>query len=189
MKILHIAAFALLFPFCVSAGSDAAAGSMFFPQLTAQKLDDSLVILPYDVTKTSRVSYIILTYKRPPDSDMETWVRPFKEKYGSNTLTAHYSVALVGDIGFLNGIIFNGMKGSAVPEMKEHLLVFFGNKDLYKKELSAHDDSLIYAYVLDQKGAIRLSLSGKTAEKKQVESVLSAVDSLLPAKKTQKKSK
>lgn len=162
-----------------------AAGDVF-PYLQAQALDDKYITLPYNTTKTAQVSYIILTYKRPDDKDMETWVRPFKEKYDGNTRAAHYSIAMIGDIGFINMFIFNGMKGSATPEMKDHLLVFFHDKEPYKKMFGVADDSLIFVYIVDQKGVIRLAKSGRAASKEDIIDIMKAIDLLLKPEKNPK---
>jgi hypothetical protein len=161
-----------------------------FPEIVMQSLEDKYLSFPYEVTSQAKVAHIIVTFKRPDDKEMETWVRPFREKYDGNTRAAHYSMALVGDVGIINGLIFNGMRDSAGPDMKSHLLVYFRDKEPYKKFFNITDDSLIYNYIVDQKGTIRLARSGRAATVEDIKAILDTTESLLnPPKKSPPKAK
>lgn len=162
-----------------SAAVTKTAGPALFPAIVLQSLEDKYLSFPYEVTSKARVSHIIVTFKRPDDKDMETWVRPFMEKFKGNTGAAHYSFALVGDVGLINGFIFNGMRDSATPEMRSSLLVYFHDKEPYKKLFNVTDDSLIYNYIVDQNGIIRLAIAGKSAGKDDTEMLLKTAEALL----------
>jgi hypothetical protein len=178
--VINLLFFSAVLAFADSpAAVSATAAGKLFPGITLQSLDDIDISLPFEVTSKAQVSHIIVTFKRPDDKDMETWVSPFREKYESNPRTAYYSLALVGDVGFINGLIFSGMQGGAAPEMRKHLLVYFRDKEPYKKILGIVDDSLIYNYILDQNGAIRLVKSGKAATQADIYEILTITESLL----------
>jgi hypothetical protein len=156
----------------------ASEGSVF-PCILAQSLDDKYISLPLEVTSNARISMIILTFARPSDDDMASWVKPFAEKYENNTRTAYYELALVGDVGFINGLIFNGMRDGASEHMRKHLLVYFHDKEPYKKMFNVQDNSLIYACLVDQNGVIKLIRSGKRAGKDDIEAIMSTAKTLL----------
>lgn len=144
-----------------------------------QSIEDKYFSLPYDVTLKAQVSLIILTFARPNDDDMASWVKPFAEKYENNTRTAYYELALVGDVGPINGLIFNGMRDGATEQMRKHLLVYFHDKDPYKKMFNIQDDSLIYNCLVDQNGYIRLIRSGKKAAQADIGAILKTAETLL----------
>jgi hypothetical protein len=150
-----------------------------FPYIYIQSIEDKFISLPYEVTSKAQVSLIILTFARPDDGDMASWVKPFSEKYENNTRTAYYELALVGDVGIVNGLIFNGMRGGATEHMRKHLLVYFHDRDPYKKMFGVQDNSLIYSCLVDQKGVIKLIKTGKRADPKDIETIMSAAESLL----------
>ncbi len=126
IKVNKIYVFILLFFIAASVCADevvtptAACASVTgtaFPKITAQTLDDKEIVLPDAVQ--GKASMIILTFSRPDDNDMASWIKPFALKYMGNTQKAYYEMALVGDVGILNG-----MKGGATEDQKAHLLVF-----------------------------------------------------------------
>jgi hypothetical protein len=160
-----------------------------FPYIYVQSLEDKYISLPYDVTSKAQVSLIILTFARPNDDDMSSWVKPFPEKFNNNTRTAYYELALVGDVGFVNGWIFNGMRDGATEQMRKHVLVYFHDKDPYKKMFNIQDDSLIYNCLVDQNGIIRMIKVGKRAEEKDIADIIKTAESLLnpPPKRSKKK--
>jgi hypothetical protein len=151
--------------------------AFIFPALSAQSLTDTVVSLPEAVT--GKVSLMVLTFSRPDDKDLASWVKPFAEKFNGNSMTAYYEIALIGDVGFINGIIFGGMKDGATDEQKAHLLVYFHDKDPYKKIFNVTDDSLIYICLLDQKGMIRLARSGRHASPADMEEILNIAGHLI----------
>lgn len=157
------------------------AAAAVFPALSAKALDDSEVVLPDSVK--NKVSLIILTFSRPDDKELDSWVKPFDENFRDNSKTAHYEIAMIGDIGFINGLIFNGMKGGATEGQKKHLLVYFHDKEPYKRFFSVNDDSLIYIYLLDRDGAIKLAKSGRRATDADTDEIISLAFSLLKPKK------
>jgi hypothetical protein len=165
----------------------ATAAETVFPVLEAQALDDSIVTLPGAVK--NKVSLIILTFSRPGDKDLDSWVKPFEDNFNDNSRTAHYEIAMIGDIGFINGFILSGMKGGASDPQKKHLLVLFRDKGPYKKYLNITDDSLIYVYLLDQKGIIRLVKTGKRALAADNDEINSLASSFLRPLKNQESHK
>jgi hypothetical protein len=150
-----------------------------FPGIYIQSIEDKYFSLPYEVTSKAQVSLIILTFARPNDDDMASWVKPFAEKFDGNTRAAYYELALVGDVGIINGLIFNGMRDGATAQMKKHVLVFFHDKDPYKKMFNIQDDSLIYNCLVDQNGIIRLIKSGKRAAQADIDEILKTAEILL----------
>jgi hypothetical protein len=172
----------------ITATASVSEGSVF-PYIYVQSLEDKYISLPYEVTSNAQVSLIILTFARPDDNDLDSWIKPFADKFENNTGTAYYELALVGDVGIINGLIFNGMRGGATGQMKKHLLVYFHDKDPYKKMFSIQDESLIYSCLVDQNGIIRIIRSGKTAGEKNIADILHTAESLLnpPFKKKIKK--
>ena len=180
--------FLLLFALLLNSGARAdgpvtataviAEGSLF-PYIYIQSIEDKYFSLPYEVTSKAQVSLIILTFARPNDDDMASWVKPFSEKYGNNTRTAYYELALVGDVGIINGLIFNGMRDGATEEMRKHLLVYFHDKDPYKQMFNVLDPSLIYNCLVDQNGIIKMIKTGKKAPEKDMNDILNMTESLL----------
>jgi len=159
-----------------------------FPNIHIQSIEDKYFSLPYDVTLKAQVSLIIMTFARPNDDDMASWVKPFSKKYENNTRTAYYELALVGDVGPINGLIFNGMRDGATDQMRKHLLVYFHDKDPYKKIFNIHDDSLIYSCLVDQNGIIQLIKCGKRAAQSDIDIILKTTEALLtPPEKSLKK--
>ncbi len=160
-----------------------------FPDISAQSLTDKIVNLPADVTNT--VAMLLMTYQKPGDGLMETWLAPFIKTFSGNSKTAYYAIAMVGDAGIINGIIYNGMRGGTADEMKNHVLVYFKDKEGYKKIFNITDDSLIYVYLLDRQGIIRLIKTGKAASTEDNKEIISTAQSLLqpPVKGKVKKKK
>lgn len=160
-------------------------GSLF-PYLYAQSVEDKYVSLPYEVTSKAQISLIILTFARPNDDDMNSWVKPFAEKYENNTRTAYYKIALVGDVGFINGFIYNDLRDSVTTELRKHLLVYFHDKEPYKTMFGVTDSSLIYNCLVDQNGVIKMIKAGKRADQNDIDAIIAATESLLNPPKTVK---
>jgi hypothetical protein len=158
-----------------------------FPEIYSQSLEDKYISLPYEVTSKAQVSLIILTFARPDNDDMNSWVNPFAEKFENNTRTAYYELALVGDVGIINGLIFNGMRGGATEQMRKHLLVYFHDKEPYMKMFGVEDPSLIYTCLVDHNGIIKLLNSGKRAGVENVSRIIKTTESLLGRPQIKKK--
>ena len=154
-----------------------------FPGLKAQDLTDRFITLPSE--SKGRVTLITAAFSRPEEGIIESWTGPFADKFSGRDDTAYYEIAMIGDVGWVSIFIFNGIKGGTPENKKEHVLVFWEKtKGEFREIFSAEDDSLIYVFLLDKEGIIRLKTSGLKAENKDIETLLSAAESLIkPLKK------
>jgi hypothetical protein len=119
--------------------------------------DDSLANTPVTLPDSARgkVTLITVAFLRESQSQLDSWLDPFFEKYGSNPKFTFYEVPMLSrGYKFMRFMIDGGMR-AGIPQAKhKNIVTMYGDIEKYMKELSL-DLRYGYAFLLDREGVIR----------------------------------
>jgi len=119
--------------------------------------DDSLANTPVTLPDSARgkVTLITIAFLRESQSQLDSWLDPFFEKYGSNPKYTFYEVPMLSrGYKFMRFMIDGGMR-AGIPQAKhKNVVTMYGDIEKYMKELSL-DLRYGYAFLLDREGVIR----------------------------------
>jgi hypothetical protein len=157
--------------------------AMQFPSFSARNLNDNVISVPNQVTKSVEVA--ILTFSRKDTVVTESWINTFTALYKGNTRTAYSQTAVIGDISIIGGIIVGGIKGILPADSWERFLIYTGDKEKLENSLKISDPSLFYVYVIGKDGFVKWMTSTAAPDDKLVRSMLKSVENELaqPQKK------
>ena len=171
-----------LFVFILSLGANAQKTHLF-PQMSTNKLDDQIVVLPDQIK--GKYSLLGLAYSKEAELELATWYQPVYETFihkdkGGVFETESYDIHLFL-IPMFTGV--NQMAHSKVSkEMKEkmdktlwpYILLYKGDLKNYKDNLAMDKKEHPYFYVLNKKGEIVYKTFGRFSEDKleQIEKVI-----------------
>jgi hypothetical protein len=119
--------------------------------------DDSLANTPVTLPDSARgkVTLITVAFLRESQSQLDSWLNPFFEKYGSNPKYTFYEVPMLSrGYKFMRFMIDGGMR-AGIPQAKhKNVVTMYGDIEKYMKELRL-DLRYGYAFLLDREGIIR----------------------------------
>jgi hypothetical protein len=119
--------------------------------------DDSLANTPVTLPDSARgkVTLVTVAFLRESQSQLDSWLDPFFEKYGSNPKYTFYEVPMLSrGYKFMRFMIDGGMR-AGIPQAKhKNVVTMYGDIEKYMKELSL-DLRYGYAFLLDREGVIR----------------------------------
>jgi len=129
-----------------------------FPAVKAQTLAGQQTTIPD--AAAGKVTLICVAFLRENQQQLDSWLNPFYEKFGSRDDIMFYEVPMIsGGYKFMKLIIDGGMRGG-LPEFKhKHVVTMYGDVDSYKDAL-AIDPSSGHAFLLDREGVIRWQEQG-----------------------------
>jgi hypothetical protein len=124
-----------------------------FPEVKDDSLANTPVTLP-DAAK-GKVTLITVAFLRESQSQLDSWLDPFFEKYGSNPKFTFYEVPMLSrGYKFMRFMIDGGMR-AGIPQAKhKNVVTMYGDIEKYMKELNL-DLRYGYAFLLDREGVIR----------------------------------
>jgi ATP10 protein len=93
-----------------------------------------------------------------PKSD--TWMNEIPEKY-TDSLIVFYEIPMIKNAPKLfRDVIEKGMKKGTKIGLHNNIANYYGNIDVYKKQLLMDDEASCYTFLLDKDGIIRFSVEG-----------------------------
>jgi hypothetical protein len=124
-----------------------------FPAVNAKTLAGQETTIPD--AAAGKVTLVAVAFARESQAQLDSWLNPFYEKFGSREDIMFYEVPMIsGGYKFMKMIIDGGMRGG-LPEFKhKHVVTMYGDVDTYLQGLSL-DKSNGYAFLLDREGIIR----------------------------------
>lgn len=124
-----------------------------FPEVTGESLAGTKVSIPDSAR--GKVTLVVVAFLRENQSQLDSWLEPFIEKFGTREGFTFYEVPMIsGGYRIMRFIIDGGMRGG-IPEPKHrHVVTMYGDVQKYLDALSL-DRQYGYAFVLDQEGIIR----------------------------------
>jgi len=124
-----------------------------FPAVRAKTLAGQETTVPDDAA--GKVVLVCVAFLRESQSQLDSWLNPFYEKFGSREDIMFYEVPMIsGGYKFMKMIIDGGMRGG-LPEFKhKHVVTMYGDVESYQKALEI-DPRNGYAFLLDRGGIIR----------------------------------
>jgi len=129
-----------------------------FPEVKAKTLAGQETTIPDDAA--GKVTLICVAFLRESQTQLDSWLNPFYEKFGKREDIMFYEVPMIsGGYKFMKLIIDGGMRGG-LPEFKhKHVVTMYGDVESYKDALDI-DPSSGHAFLLDRKGVIRWQEKG-----------------------------
>ena len=147
-----------------------------FPVVKAKTLAGQETTVPDDAA--GKVTLVCVAFLRETQSQLDSWLNPFYEKFGSRTDIMFYEVPMIsGGYKFMKPIIDGGMRGG-LPEFKhKHVVTMYGDVQSYVQTLSL-DPTNGHAFLLDREGSIRWQNEG-FSNAETLASLFAATEALL----------
>lgn len=129
-----------------------------FPEVTAESLAGTKVSIPDSAQ--GKVTLVVVAFLRENQSQLDSWLEPFIEKFGNREGFSFYEVPMIsGGYRIMRFIIDGGMRGGIPKPKHKHVVTMYGDVDKYTNALSL-DRQYGYAFLLDQEGIIRWQARG-----------------------------
>ena len=129
-----------------------------FPEVTAASLAKN----PESIPKSAqgKVTLVAVAFLRESQSQLDSWLGPFAEKFGNLEGFTFYEVPMISSgYKFMRMIIDGGMR-AGLPESKhKHVVTMYGDVEKYITELQL-DPRSGHAFLLDRQGIIRFQGQG-----------------------------
>ncbi len=124
-----------------------------FPAVNARTLEGTKTTVPDDAA--GRVTLVVVAFLRENQSQLDSWLNPFYEKFGNRENIMFYEVPMIsGGYRFMKPIIDGGMR-AGLPKFKhKHVVTMYGDVQSYLQSLGL-DARNGYAFLLDRAGIIR----------------------------------
>ena len=147
-----------------------------FPELEAEKIDDTVISIPKDVS--DKYTLVALAYSKKSEKDLETWLIPLYNTFIYKPDKPTMFAAFAYDIHVFIIPMFTGVNAAAKgiakkkaaegldPKLHNNLLFYKGELKKYKKELEFDKRDVPYIFVIDKSGTIVYSTSGAYSEAK-----------------------
>ena len=124
-----------------------------FPVVNAETLEGNKATVPDDAA--GKVTLVCVAFLRESQSQLDSWLNPFYEKFGSRDDIMFYEVPMIsGGYKFMKPIIDGGMRGGLPKFKHKHVVTMYGDVESYKNALAV-DPQSGHAFLLDRQGAIR----------------------------------
>ncbi len=147
-----------------------------FPEVTAKTLDGNKVTVPDEAR--GKVTLIAVAFLRENQSQLDSWLNPFYEKFGSRDDIMFYEIPMIsGGYRFMRPIIDGGMRGGLPKFKHKHVVTMYGDVEQYIQALSL-DPRSGYAFLLDREGSIRWQEKGFATDH-TLQSLFTATEALL----------
>jgi len=138
-----------------------------FPKLSGNTLNGKKINLPEHAA--GKFCLVAMAYSLKAQNDLTGWIDPVYKSLVGNVMfqTEMYFIPMTGDIkGFSQAQIESKMKQSVDSSLYKYVLVYSGpTSDLIKTlDMSKKDEP--YFFVIDPRGNITYTTSGKYSDKK-----------------------
>jgi hypothetical protein len=147
-----------------------------FPVVKAKTLAGQEATVPDDAA--GKVTLVCVAFLRESQSQLDSWLNPFYEKFGSRADIMFYEVPMIsGGYKFMKPIIDGGMRGG-LPQFKhKHVVTMYGDVQSYQQALNI-DPRNGHAFLLDREGGIRWQKEG-FSNAETLASLFAATEALL----------
>jgi len=138
-----------------------------FPKITGTTLDGKNISLPLDAHGKFALIGVLRTMKA--EQSMVSWIVPVYESIAGNSLyqAKMYFIPMTGGIeGVSVETVRRKLRESMDSSMYKYVLLYTGPIKEYVKSLKMSDPDLPYIFVVDPRGKITYTESGKYTEKK-----------------------
>ena len=154
---------------------DSANIGMKFPNVTADSLAGTKESIPESCR--GKVTLVGVAFLRESQSQLDSWLNPFYEKFGSRDGFMFYEIPMISSgYKFMRFVIDGGMRGG-IPSFKhKHVVTMYGDVEKYLTALHL-DPRYGYAFLLDREGAIRFQAQGYATEQ-QLQELFSKAEAL-----------
>jgi len=123
-----------------------------FPEVQDDSLANTRVSLP-DAAK-GKVTLITVAFLRESQSQLDSWLEPFGEKFGNKPGFTFYEVPMIaGAYKSMRPMIDGGMRAGIPLEKHKNVVTMYGDVEIYIKALNL-DLRYGYAFLLDREGII-----------------------------------
>ena len=124
-----------------------------FPEVKDDSLEKNPVSLP-DAAR-GKVTLIAVAFLRESQSQIDSWLEPFVERFGNKQDFTFYEVPMLHwGYKFMRFMIDGGMRAGIPQQKHKHVVTMYGDVEKYIKALNL-DLRNGYAFLLDQEGIIR----------------------------------
>lgn len=129
-----------------------------FPAVTAETLEGNRHTVPDDAR--GKVTLVTVAFLRESQSQLDSWLNPFYEKFGTNPEIMFYEVPMISSgYRFMKFIIDRGMRGGLPKFKHKHVVTMYGDVEKYTSALNL-DPRHGYAFLLDREGIIQWQAQG-----------------------------
>lgn len=137
---------------------DSANIGMKFPNVTADSLAGTKESIPESCR--GKVTLVGVAFLRESQSQLDSWLNPFYEKFGSRDGFMFYEIPMISSgYKFMKFVIDGGMRGG-IPSFKhKHVVTMYGDVEKYLTALHL-DPRYGYAFLLDREGSIAFQAQG-----------------------------
>ncbi len=124
-----------------------------FPEVTAESLAKTPESIP-DSAK-GKVTLIAVAFLQQSQSQLDSWLGPFEEKFGGREGFTFYEVPMISSgYKFMKMVIDSGMRGGIPKYKHKNVVTMYGDVEKYMNELNL-EARYGYAFLLDKEGIIR----------------------------------
>lgn len=124
-----------------------------FPEVKAESLAKTQESIP-DSAK-GKVTLIVVAFLQQSQPQLDSWLGPFGEKFGSQEGFTFYEVPMIASgYRFMRFIIDNGMRGGIPKNKHKNVVTMYGDVEKYMNELNL-EARYGYAFLLDKEGIIQ----------------------------------
>lgn len=124
-----------------------------FPEVKAASLAKTMESIP-DAAK-GKVTLIAVAFLQQSQPQLDSWLGPFEEKFGSQEGFTFYEVPMISSgYKFMKIIIDNGMRGGIPKNKHKNVVTMYGDVEKYMNELNL-EARYGYAFLLDKEGIIQ----------------------------------
>jgi len=125
-----------------------------FAQISSETLAGTTIVLPDDAR--GKITLITIAFKHGTQEQLDSWLTPFSEAFGTRSGFTFYEIPmLTADVKPFAFRIDAGMRSGIPEEKHKNVMTYYGDYTEYKRLLHIDDDTLGYAFLLDQEGIIR----------------------------------
>ena len=129
-----------------------------FPEVTAESLAKTPESIP-DSAK-GKVTLIAVAFLQQSQSQLDSWLGPFEEKFGGREGFTFYEVPMISSgYKFMKMVIDSGMRGGIPKYKHKNVVTMYGDVEKYMNELNL-EARYGYAFLLDKEGIIRWQVQG-----------------------------
>ena len=149
------------------------------PALRGEYLTGREAVLPQ--AAEGRVALLLLGFTYEARFPVEAWAEKFREQFQSDPRVTFYEVPMIGGLARLaKWFIDNGMRRGTPPADHEHVITVYRDTDTWKQRVRLGDPTAAYLILLDRKGTVAWSYSGRF-EDRAYQALSTKVSELLSA--------
>jgi methionine-S-sulfoxide reductase len=124
-----------------------------FPEVIAESLAKTRESIPESAK--GKVALVTVAFLRGSQSQLDTWLEPFIERFGNREGFTFYEVPMISSgYRFMRFIIDSGMRAGIPDKKHKHVVTMYGDVKKYLTTLHL-DAKYGHAFLLDREGIIR----------------------------------